>query len=421
MSKCKLFTICGLKAIGPDGLCILHSRNSEKDKEAFLKTCQNQLDRENYNFESFYFPDGTGKFLRKSFEKEVRFNWSTFEGWASFDESIFEKSVSFHGVIFLGEVSFNGSTFQGESTFRGAVFQRRMSLEETVFEGKTNFNWTKFYGETTFRKAIFHNAASFSGAAFQKTVSFNHATFKREALFTQGEVSLFAEEALFTSVHLEKPELIRFEKVNLSRTSLLRTPVRKVDFVDVDWATIPSGIASNFRLGKKELPNHEPATMVGRLGLFDEIAAQKENLVLIEDLYRQLKINYEKRGDHERAGSFHYGEKEMKRWRRPFWRDPFLWFYWIFSGYSESFGRAALWLILFIVAGGFSYGLIGFNESKPLGYTFLHSFKITLLPRLHAAKDFNHFFGSWIEILQFFLGKFQIGLLFLALRQRLRR
>ncbi len=421
MSKCKLFTICGLKAIAPEGLCLLHSKNPEKDKEAFLKTCQDQLDRKNYNFESFYFPDGTCKFLRKTFEKGIRFNWSTFEGWTSFDEAIFEKSVSFHGVIFLGETSFNGATFQGESTFRGAVFQRGTSFEEAVFEGETNFNWTKFYGETTFRKVIFQNAASFSGAAFQKTVSFNHATFKREALFTQGEDTLFAEEGIFTSVHLEKPELIRFEKANLGRTRFLRTPVRKVEFVDVDWATIPSRVAVSFSLRKRRLPNREPASRGGRMGLFDEIVAQKENLVLIEDLYRQLKINYEKRGDHERAGSFHYGEKEMKRWRRPFWRDPFLWLYWLFSGYSESFGRAALWLILCIVAGGFSYGLIGFNVSKPLGHTFLHSIKITLLPRLHAAKDFRHFFGSWIEIFQFFLGKLQIALLILDLRQRLRR
>ena len=400
MANCKQFSICGLAAQDPEGLCILHSKEEKKDRSAFQNSLKIHLEKGNHRFEGFFFPEGTSKFLRRTFEKGTSFNWSTFEGWASFDESSFQNGVSFHGVTFQKEASFNGATFKGETTFRGVTFEGGTSFDEAIFEGETNFDWSRFLGDTTFRKVTFYELVSFSGCSFEKEITFNASSFKRGGLFIQGEEDLFQERCNFANIHLEMPHLLRFERVKLVQASLLRTPLRKVEFVDVSWSyPKPSG----------------------RIRLFDERCARKEALPLIEDLYRQLKMNYEERGDHEKAGSFHYGEKEMMRKRRSFFRDPFLWFYWLLSGYSERVGRAFFWLLFLIFAGGFSYWEIGFNDPKPMSNFFLHSMKITLLPQFIGAGNLKCPIGSWIEALQFFFGKAQIALLLFALRQRLRR
>lgn len=394
MDRCKQFLICGLPAQDPEGFCILHSKDEGKDRESFQNELKDYLEKGSSLLEGFTFPEGTSKFLRKTFEKGGSFNWSVFKGWASFDEVSFLQKTSFHGVTFQKEVSFNGTTFKGESSFRGVTFHGGTSFDEADFDGETNFDLSNFLDEASFRRVTFHDLVSCNGTSFHKGVSFQLSSFKKGGHFIQGEEALFREKCNFASIHLEKPELLRFERANLVQTSLLRTPLRKVEFVDVVWS------------------NLKPT---GRIGIYDEKGAKKENLPLVEDLYRQLKLNYEERGDHEKAGNFHYGEKEMMRKRRSFFRDPFLWFYWLLSGYSERVGRSTLWLALLILAGGFTYRGIGFNDS------FLHSLKVVLLPHLQSSEHFNSRLGLWFEVFQFIFGKIQIALTVLALTQRLRR
>ena len=55
----------------------------------------------------------------------------------------------------------------------------------------------------------------------------------------------------------------------------------------------------------------------GRFRVYDEDVELSDGetrpWALIEQLYRQLKQNYEDRRDYERARDFHYGEEEMRR------------------------------------------------------------------------------------------------------------
>ena len=365
-----------LPAINTEGLCILHSKDPGKDKKVFLGELNTRILRDNYDCRYFFFPEGTSGFSRKSFKQEAYFN----------------------RAIFQGEVSFNHTNFQKLASFFETKFQGKASFDDTTFEGDANFNKAIFHGVSYFGLATFKKKASFDDSVFKAEIDFGVATFKDRVFFRGGQTGLFLGEkdTDFSEVHLEKPELVRFEKVNLSKCKFLRTPLQKVEFVDVEWASFP-----------------------GSKGLYDEIGAKKNNLPLVEDLYRQLKMNYQERRNDDMAAVFDYRERMVKKKRTPFLDNPLLWFYWFLSGYSEMVRLAILWLILFVVVGAYSYWKVGFNPPEPPSFSFLHSLKVIVLPRLPEVH-FKNLIGSWIEITLFVIGKIQITLLILAVRRRLK-
>jgi hypothetical protein len=127
-------------------------------------------------------------------------------------------------------------------------------------------------------------------------------------------------------------DALRFIEADLSRCRFLGTDVRKVGFIGVLWVQIGS-----------------------RDGICDEIEpsgpGKEHPLALTEELYRQLKQNYEERRDYERAGHFHVGEKEM-RLRNPATRLDLrilLALYKGISGYGENYRRPLFWLLVLLL------------------------------------------------------------------------
>ena len=89
----------------------------------------------------------------------------------------------------------------------------------------------------------------------------------------------------------------------------------------------------------------------------EEPAARQVPWEWLERLYRELKQNYEDRRDYARADDFHFREKEMQRQSpetQPFHRR-LLALYWLFSGYGERVIRPMGWLIFLVVISGAVY------------------------------------------------------------------
>lgn len=66
----------------PEGLCILHSLGSEKDKNAFDQALQAKLAREDFDLREVYFP-GPASFGRHKFKVFANFHGAKFTGWAA--------------------------------------------------------------------------------------------------------------------------------------------------------------------------------------------------------------------------------------------------------------------------------------------------------------------------------------------------
>jgi hypothetical protein len=163
----------------------------------------------------------------------------------------------------------------------------------------------------------------------------------------------------------------------------------------------------------------EWAKIGGRTSLYDEIkttkARRKDDYPLVELLYTHLKQHWEEEKNFELAGFFHYGEKEMRRKGRGFWKDPLLWLYWLFSGYSELAARSFLWVLIIWL--GFAAYYSFTNPALLWPTNILDSLNRSLqVMTLQADKS-----GSLAQTIQGIWGPFQIALLALAVRRRLNR
>jgi len=182
---------------------------------------------------------------------------------------------------------------------------------------------------------------------------------------------------------------------------------------------------------------------VKRRVVYDEIAplepSETRSLDQIELLYRQLKQNYEDQRDYERAGDFHYGEKEMRRQNRngtPCALRWLLWLYKVVSGYGERALPPLIGagLVLLLFAGLYMWFELSptppnpNNKVPPLALTdtktwipaIVYSLEIMTWqkPQLYTLSDSC---PRILYTIQSLLGPLLFGLFALAIRQRMKR
>jgi hypothetical protein len=195
---------------------------------------------------------------------------------------------------------------------------------------------------------------------------FRGATFSGETRFERGAEAgdiCASPEVDFRQVVLNPPDAVTFLGTDLTKCRFQDTDLRKVLLDGVTWPR------KNGRwIVYDEIAPVEAADESGEEG------GGRRPWSRIERLYRDLKQNYEDRRDYERAGDFHYGEKEMRRQNPETPRELrfFLWLYWLFSGYGERYRRPLLWAGLLFVGSTIGYmwwGLRLKDGSSSLAWT----------------------------------------------------
>jgi len=231
--------------------CVLHEPDEAKNKEAFEEAKKSKLDRKDYDFSGTVFPEGTADFEGFEFDADAnfagatfsgvntRFNGAAFIGEADFTEATFSAVLTYFNATFSGvNTRFNGATFSGERTdFERATF----SGELTDFSGatfsalNTRFDFTQFgSAETEFQEATFVKEVAFAVATFREKVAF-WGSKENWAFDSQAW-------ARFDRFRIDRPELLTFNHVLLHPGWFINADVRKVDFTDVQWYGMPSGI-----------------------------------------------------------------------------------------------------------------------------------------------------------------------------------
>jgi hypothetical protein len=199
----------------------------------------------------------------------------------------------------------------------------------------------------------------------------------------------------------------------------------------------------------RQLKQNYRARTERRLCLYDEIADLNPGGTLpwaqLEQLCRQLKRNYEEQRDYERAGDFHYGEKEMRRQNPETSRGhkTLLRLYRVISGYGERIWKplvvaVGVWVLFALVylwwglhpapqnSGAsplmFKCSSLTLNciTNAPWCEAFEYSLEVMTLQR---PKDFalSGLGITALYTLQSFIGPLLLGLAALAVRQRLKR
>ena len=453
MAECRHYKICDLEADHSTELCILHSEDPEKPLDTFNEAFAKHCEANGYNFAHMFFPDVVD-FSQRTYTKHVDFTNATFAKLANFNGAIFTQQAKFTNATFADGASFGGAKFKEMAFFdfatfneglpfhRNAVFLRatftkgvsffrahfavRASFIHTTFKKLANFNFVIFRSEADFQEARFAGRVIFSCGRFDGRTLFTGRLENRQPIPTFSE----AQEVDFRDVIFGASDVI-FRHANLQKCRFLNTDLRQVQLVDITWARKKP----RFTLaGRKYTKWH-------RLCLYDEIAPlnPEENLPWgqLEHLYRQLKRNYEEQRDYERAGDFHYGEKEMRRQNSDtsWWhRFLLLWPYWLISGYGERIWRPLVAAGVILAAFAFVCLLYRLTPTKPStsvrplalnnivawGEALLYSFRVMTLQK---PQDFvlSGLLINLIHTLQGLIGPFLIGLIALAVRQRLKR
>ena len=232
--------------------------------------------------------------------------------------------------------------------------------------------------------------------------------------FSGTEKKVFLKEANFERVVIVNESLV-FIRANLSRCRLLGSDVRRARFIGVCWPPMGS-----------------------RYCVYDEIIplnkGERRDWEQLEELYRQLKQNYEERHDYERAGHFHIGEKEM-RLRNPDTRLDLrflLALYKVISGYGENYFRPLMWLFLVMLltaATGLVHGLeiaadkhgIRLSVNSPTDWGWAILYAVQTIFHVPVTEFTPKGFARVIHTFSSIFGPVLLGLFGLALRQRLKR
>jgi uncharacterized protein YjbI with pentapeptide repeats len=253
----------------------------------------------------------------------------------------------------------------GDATFAGARCQDLLSYHHAHFAAPANFTQLRIAGRADFSRAEFASAALFSGARFRAGVNFTAARFQNKVGFARARFAadVYFSETRFpgaqecandtgvemTEVSFERPEQVHFYLIDAGRISFLKTQLARVDFTDVTW-------------GRRKN---------GRAALWDELRADgARDPAEVARLYRQLRANFEKEGDHRAAADFRYGQMEMRRLDVGAWNPAarmvastfsLLTCYKVLSDYGENPGRAAAWVLTVVLLFGALFALGGFS------------------------------------------------------------
>ena len=362
---------------------------------------------------------GEALFGEAEFHEPLDFKYSTFDRNASFEDANVNSDVVFESATFKDRASFSRATFGGGSFFTNSTFGQDANFAETTFTG-----------EVSFERAVFKEGGNFDSTEFTTETSFQGARFRGRTVFLPRKengaiVRVFSGvEVDFRWVTLEPLDVLVMPDADLSKCQFLGTDLRKAQFIGASW---PKTHTSFPFYGK-------------RSAVYDEIAPKDASsswqIPHVESLYRELKQNYEDRRDFDRAGDFHFGEKEMRRSNKretPRQRRILLWFYRWASAYGERSLPPFLWFVFLALLTTVAYlssGVVGEkcqNPPCPLHWSyanfwdvFLYSLRVMLLLR-PAEFDCIGPLGRFLNTVQSVLGPLLVGLFGLAVRQRLKR
>jgi len=351
------------------------------------------------------------------FELGADFENATFEDSANFQKVLFRKPAFFKGVTLKNEASFQDAVFAGGANFKDAVFSK-VNFRNTLFEEAALFDHCfEMSSKVRFLEADFESCEFRDGAVFT-------GRSEEDRAFAGGKVS-------FSNVEVRADSRLRFRYADLSRCRFLRTDLRNADFTGIKWC---EEVSSDGWLFDEWFP---------RVGLYDEIYEQNVGesnsgkkidskpvdsipWSEIERHYRQLKRNYENRGDFPRAGDFHIGEKVARRQNpQTSWGMRFLLTsYRVLSKYGERSLPGTLWLVGLVPMLALVYFLLGSSTCSICGsVSYYDAFLLSLEATFYPVRPigFVEVWPNLLSIIQRVVSPVLLTLLVLALRQRVKR
>lgn len=350
------------------------ARNAFFDKVTFIKHAvfSNATFLQFAGFNSANFTEGAD-FWKATFTWFANFIAATFAHSTLFVEANFKQSAEFRASTFKGSATFEKATVTQKADFAGATFAQNAFFIEATFTQHADFHLSTFVQNADFTAATFTQYADFRGATFTQNADFAKTIFCfaadwRSCRFldrARFQNTRFAPEiasapsAVFSLARFAKPNEIIFDQVDLSHVLFHNCDASDVWFTSsVRWSQRRAG--RGLAVFEEEIVlDPKLLELIKNYGPIDHGA--------VEQIYHQLKKNYDARLDYRKANDFHFGEMEMRRlevrtypkllkpwgWLRP-WLGPEALYRWA-SNYGNGYVKPGLWLIAVIFAATLIY------------------------------------------------------------------
>lgn len=403
-------------------------------KELLLEICENDENEAGFSDFKNYLNRENDKFkLAMSFDKAVFENYPSFDELRchklSFSNTIFKKGVRLRHID-VDEVLFEPRELGADATF---FHREKANIDEGVLRGKEIGKIGKFKyrhqlegGGTTFLIGMrFTKKAEFTDCVLDKVqFSFMDENSMSKCFFANSiientrfyncsfpyreNVSMpfqFLDGKSFV-VHLVAPMLFSiffyccvclFSKLNLFAQNTSPYLYSIMSFLVFIFIFISAAIFNTtlFMPFMKLIGKISVWTIFLKINHHihvgdDEIAEannefKKSNRETVREIYRQLKINYDKSGDHQQAGEFYYSQKYWEMVGR---RDNLFKFvasqallidvHHFINGFGERWFRAFVWFVLTITMFAFlAQPNENFISTKSTPEYFLNAFQET--------------------------------------------
>lgn len=341
-TKCKFYdgeTNQRCELTTKEQFCILHSHDRSKNQSLFnhaLSVVLNQAlsSKSEIHLEGVHFPS-TFVLSDQIIENSAYFTSGHFYGKVKID------------ATFNNKVDFKNCIFEDDCDFQGVKFLSTVSFIDSNFRKTANFKRARFFEKATFWRARFEGEANFGAAIFGAEVRFVTCDFPRHPFYVDFMVAKF-----------ETPNTVIFSGVDFSRALFRWSDLSSIRFENVKWPT-----TSRIR-GARHYLADEFYSWVDRKE--NRKYPPEQHYDYVQDLYQQLKRNYEESRSYTEAGDFYYGEMECYRKARPTRRYLPTWqnLYRLSSGYGQRYIRAGAILLLLLLVFAVSHMFIGLETTS---------------------------------------------------------
>ena len=362
--------------------------------------------------------NGIADFFEVDFVGGGYFEDAEFHGRADFGRAEFYRGAAFFNAEFDGEAYFRGAEFYGDADFGSAEFNGNADFMDVEFSGSAAFPNAEFGSDAYFWDVEFSRGGNFGGTVASNTLDFRRSTFPSKD--SKSVVS-------FQDVVLSNPQNVRFENVDLSRVSFERTDVSQVHFVGRRWATMTEPCFWLIPFWKRDRNAIYDELALGKQinsdksGEVDEELDAGEEVALVGETYRQLRINLEATRQEVEAGDFYVGQMEMRRQNpsEPWFYRILLNIYRALASYGEDYIQPFVWYaLIFAPLFALAYWLLGdvsYADGLFSAITAGSLFRFEKLPDgIENWEKLLVFFNMAVDILL-------ITLIVIALRRRFHR
>jgi hypothetical protein len=400
MSYCDL---CGGEIKTGDDGCIIHRDDPEKEATLFAKRMRRRY-KHKQKLERIIFPKD---YPRKEFLEIIRF----------------DKEVSFERCKFYCRFNTSNKHYKYSVRFLGCHFHFGLDMAECEVGGSVVFKNCAIKEHIIIYKLVAEKIL-FSNPFVPITdditeLNLEGAGVTNEIVIKGRNPTNLAFERVkinFKQFYMQSEVRVKMHYVDLSDCSFLGTNVADIEYVGVKWCQVVPARYNPLR----------------RVGIRDEIKSTDEDPSPaelrsgIEEVYRQLKVNYEAKGDYSRAGDFHIGEKEQRRLNpnTTVGLKSLLTAYKLLSGYGERPLMPFIWLVGLWLATTLIYTTLGATDpgtatSVGGGTVLLDSFRATFVPI--NPLQYEGLLVGWVSVGHRIFAGVLLALLALAIRQRVKR